>query len=122
MLRALLASSRPLLSRARVATLPAPIHAHAHCHPHLKAATPALARGMKVRASVKVMCDGCSVVIRKGRVYVICSQNAKHKQVGLLRLRCLTRFLLSVLAAPGLKTRLALLGQSARALYTLHPS
>ncbi|KAI1797924.1 ribosomal protein L36-domain-containing protein, partial [Ganoderma leucocontextum] len=40
-----------------------------------------LARGMKVRASVKVMCDGCSVVKRKGRVYIICSKNPKHKQV-----------------------------------------
>lgn len=36
---------------------------------------------MKVRASVKVMCDGCSVVKRKGRVYIICSKNPKHKQV-----------------------------------------
>nr|BAC75956.1 mitochondrial ribosomal protein L36 [Coprinopsis cinerea] len=35
---------------------------------------------MKVRASVKVMCDGCSVVRRKGRVYVVCSRNPKHKQ------------------------------------------
>jgi large subunit ribosomal protein L36 len=44
--------------------------------------TPAVqSRGMKVRSSVKVMCDGCSVVKRKGRVYVICSKNAKHKQV-----------------------------------------
>ncbi|KAJ7597013.1 ribosomal protein L36-domain-containing protein, partial [Mycena floridula] len=42
---------------------------------------PELARGMKVRASVKVMCDGCSVVKRKGRVYIICSKNPKHKQV-----------------------------------------
>ncbi|EDR15583.1 uncharacterized protein LACBIDRAFT_243094 [Laccaria bicolor S238N-H82] len=36
---------------------------------------------MKVRSSVKVMCDGCSVVRRKGRVYVVCSKNPKHKQV-----------------------------------------
>ncbi|KAI6162167.1 ribosomal protein L36-domain-containing protein, partial [Pisolithus thermaeus] len=42
---------------------------------------PTLARGMKVRSSVKVMCDGCSIVIRKGRVYVVCSKNPKHKQV-----------------------------------------
>lgn len=39
------------------------------------------ARGMKVRSSVKLMCDGCSVVKRKGRVYVICARNPKHKQV-----------------------------------------
>ncbi|KAG2751972.1 hypothetical protein P692DRAFT_20661429, partial [Suillus brevipes Sb2] len=44
-------------------------------------AIPSMARGMKVRSSVKVMCDGCSVVKRKGRVYVVCSKNPKHKQV-----------------------------------------
>ncbi|WVQ81011.1 hypothetical protein IAT38_003118 [Cryptococcus sp. DSM 104549] len=37
-------------------------------------------RGMKVRSSVKRFCDGCSVVRRKGRVYVICAKNPKHKQ------------------------------------------
>lgn len=42
---------------------------------------PPLARGMKVRSSVKRMCEGCAVVIRKGRVYVVCSRNPKHKQV-----------------------------------------
>ncbi|KAJ6621729.1 ribosomal protein L36-domain-containing protein, partial [Mycena sp. CBHHK59/15] len=36
---------------------------------------------MKVRASIKTMCEGCSVVRRKGRLYVICSKNPKHKQV-----------------------------------------
>ncbi|EKM61071.1 uncharacterized protein PHACADRAFT_67768, partial [Phanerochaete carnosa HHB-10118-sp] len=41
---------------------------------------PALARGMKVRSSVKVMCGGCAVVRRKGRIYIICSRNPKHKQ------------------------------------------
>lgn len=41
---------------------------------------------MKVRSSVKKFCDGCSVVRRKGRLYVICSRNPKHKQVRLRRL------------------------------------
>lgn len=36
---------------------------------------------MKVRSSVKKFCDGCSVVRRKGRLYVICSKDPKHKQV-----------------------------------------
>ena len=86
MLRALLASTRPLLSRFRPVTLP---HTHLHHHPHhalsaMPSANVVLARGMKVRASVKVMCDGCSVVKRKGRVYIICSKNPKHKQVLLL--------------------------------------
>ena len=85
MLRALLASTRPLLSRVRPAALP-----HLHVHPHLhhvpsvaQSANAVLARGMKVRASVKLMCDGCSVVKRKGRIYIICSKNPKHKQVRL---------------------------------------
>lgn len=53
-------------------------------------------RGMKVRSSVKKFCDGCSVVRRKGRLYVICSKDPKHKQVCLsalivsaaLQIRC----------------------------------
>ena len=35
---------------------------------------------MKVRASVKKICDKCKVVRRHGRVYVICSVETKHKQ------------------------------------------
>jgi large subunit ribosomal protein L36 len=34
---------------------------------------------MKVRASVKKMCDKCKVIHRRGVVRVIC-ENAKHKQ------------------------------------------
>ncbi|MFM7795029.1 MAG: 50S ribosomal protein L36, partial [Microcystis panniformis] len=34
---------------------------------------------MKVRASVKKMCEKCRVIRRRGRVMVICS-NPKHKQ------------------------------------------
>lgn len=34
---------------------------------------------MKVRASVKKMCDKCRVIRRHGRVMVICP-NPKHKQ------------------------------------------
>ncbi|KAI7428050.1 hypothetical protein KC364_g16262, partial [Hortaea werneckii] len=39
-------------------------------------------RGMKVRSSVKKLCDGCKSVRRKGGkyVYIICSKNPKHKQ------------------------------------------
>ena len=36
---------------------------------------------MKVRPSVKPMCDGCKVIKRNGKVRVICSKNPKHKQV-----------------------------------------
>ena len=35
---------------------------------------------MKVRASVRKMCDRCKVVKRAGKVRIICS-NPKHKQV-----------------------------------------
>jgi len=34
---------------------------------------------MKVRPSVKRICDKCRIVRREGRVYVIC-ENPKHKQ------------------------------------------
>ncbi|MDP3741495.1 MAG: 50S ribosomal protein L36 [bacterium] len=34
---------------------------------------------MKVRASVKKMCNKCKIVRRKGRIFVICT-NPKHKQ------------------------------------------
>ncbi len=34
---------------------------------------------MKVRASVKPMCDKCRVIKRDGKVMIICS-NPKHKQ------------------------------------------
>ncbi|KAA0210286.1 MAG: 50S ribosomal protein L36 [Ignavibacteriaceae bacterium] len=34
---------------------------------------------MKVRSSVKKMCDNCKIIRRKGVVRVICT-NPKHKQ------------------------------------------
>nr|YP_002608411.1 ribosomal protein L36 [Pycnococcus provasolii]ACK36830.1 ribosomal protein L36 [Pycnococcus provasolii] len=34
---------------------------------------------MKVRSSVKKMCDNCRVIRRRGKVLIICS-NPKHKQ------------------------------------------
>ncbi|HWC13963.1 MAG TPA: 50S ribosomal protein L36 [Actinomycetota bacterium] len=34
---------------------------------------------MKVRPSVKKMCDKCKVITRRGRVMVICT-NPRHKQ------------------------------------------
>ncbi|ODQ51137.1 hypothetical protein SAICODRAFT_9137 [Saitoella complicata NRRL Y-17804] len=44
------------------------------------AAVSVFSRGMKVRSSVKKMCTGCASVKRKGRLYIICSKNPKHKQ------------------------------------------
>ncbi|NMB42187.1 MAG: 50S ribosomal protein L36 [Firmicutes bacterium] len=35
---------------------------------------------MKVRPSVKVMCEKCKIIRRKGKVMVIC-ENPRHKQV-----------------------------------------
>lgn len=37
-------------------------------------------RGFKVRTSVKKFCKDCYMVRRKGRVYVYCKSNGKHKQ------------------------------------------
>jgi len=36
---------------------------------------------MKVRASVKRICDKCKIVRREGKVRVICEVSPKHKQV-----------------------------------------
>lgn len=36
-------------------------------------------RMMKVRASVKPICEKCKIIRRKGKVMVIC-ENPKHKQ------------------------------------------
>lgn len=35
---------------------------------------------MKVKASVKKICAKCKTVRRKGRVYVVCTSNPRHKQ------------------------------------------
>ncbi|KAL6522958.1 hypothetical protein OROHE_016464 [Orobanche hederae] len=35
---------------------------------------------MKVRSSVKKMCEFCRTMKRRGRVYVLCTANPKHKQ------------------------------------------
>ncbi len=37
-------------------------------------------RPMKVRSSVKRMCEHCKIIRRRGVVRVICSRNPKHKQ------------------------------------------
>lgn len=37
-------------------------------------------RTFKVRTSVKKFCKDCYMVRRKGRVYVYCKSNGKHKQ------------------------------------------
>jgi large subunit ribosomal protein L36 len=36
---------------------------------------------MKVRPSVKKICEKCKVIRRHGKVRIICDVNAKHKQV-----------------------------------------
>ncbi len=35
---------------------------------------------MKVRPSVKPMCDKCKVIKRHGKVMIICEKSANHKQ------------------------------------------
>ncbi|KAI5082662.1 hypothetical protein GOP47_0002405, partial [Adiantum capillus-veneris] len=39
-----------------------------------------LAGKMKVRSAVKRLCEFCRVVKRRGRIYVLCKANPKHKQ------------------------------------------
>ncbi|GMM33665.1 putative mitochondrial 54S ribosomal protein [Saccharomycopsis crataegensis] len=38
------------------------------------------ARGYKVRSAVKKFCSECYIVRRKGKVFVLCKANKKHKQ------------------------------------------
>ena len=38
---------------------------------------------MKVRASVKRICEHCKIVRRRGVIYVVCT-NPRHKQPGLM--------------------------------------
>ncbi|ODV88229.1 hypothetical protein CANARDRAFT_190729, partial [[Candida] arabinofermentans NRRL YB-2248] len=38
------------------------------------------ARSYKVRTAVKRFCSECYVARRKGRVYILCKANPKHKQ------------------------------------------
>jgi large subunit ribosomal protein L36 len=35
---------------------------------------------MKVRSSVKKICDSCKIIRRKGTIRVICKKNPRHKQ------------------------------------------
>jgi large subunit ribosomal protein L36 len=35
---------------------------------------------MKVKPSVKRICDRCKIIRRRGRIIVICSSNPRHKQ------------------------------------------
>lgn len=37
-------------------------------------------RSLKTRTSVKKFCKDCYMVRRKGRLYVYCKSNGKHKQ------------------------------------------
>jgi large subunit ribosomal protein L36 len=35
---------------------------------------------MKVRPSVKRLCENCRVIKRHGKILIICNSNPKHKQ------------------------------------------
>lgn len=87
------ATPRAPIASAVTATTPLrTICSHSHTHNARPNTTPSATtsqslslqqqtRTMKVRSSIKKFCDGCSVVRRKGRLYVICSKDPKHKQV-----------------------------------------
>ena len=35
---------------------------------------------MKVRSAVRRLCNSCRIVRRRGRIYVVCKRNPRHKQ------------------------------------------
>lgn len=81
----LLRASVPVIRQAVASARPMPALAvQGPAMPRVLTAQPVappMVRGMKVRAAVKKMCNCCAIVRRKGRLYVICSKNPKHKQV-----------------------------------------
>ena len=84
-LRPLLVSTRALAFQSRLRLAALPSTSLAACgHRHEVGVTAVVIgglRGMKVRSAVRKFCEGCSIVRRKGKVYVICSLNPKLKQV-----------------------------------------
>lgn len=54
-------------------------HFAGRCPGVVSVASVAEIRAMKVRASVKRMCDKCKIVRRKGVIRVVC-ENPRHKQ------------------------------------------
>jgi ribosomal protein L36 len=48
---------------------------------------------MKVRASIKKLCETCRIVRRRGRLYVICKGNPKVGDDGALRSEELVAYL-----------------------------
>ena len=35
---------------------------------------------MKVRSSIRRICEGCKIVRRRGKMYVVCRLDVRHKQ------------------------------------------
>ena len=46
-------------------------------HPSFPLLILAFSPAMKVRTAVKRLCDTCRIVLRRGRVYVVCKANPK---------------------------------------------
>lgn len=56
-------------------------HEHAHSNIHIQPSFMVnMARSYKIRTAVKKFCSHCYIARRKGRVYVLCKANPKHKQ------------------------------------------
>ncbi|KZT51540.1 hypothetical protein CALCODRAFT_460337 [Calocera cornea HHB12733] len=70
-------SLRSFLRPSAQSRLQPPIFVHNHAQGEQHAL---MTRGMKVRSAMKLFCEGCRMVKRKGRIYVICSKDPKHKQ------------------------------------------
>ena len=71
-LKRLMVASRPLLTST--------INAGLNQLPRIALTQFNPIRTFKVKTSVKKMCKECYMVRRKGKVYVYCKANGKHKQ------------------------------------------
>eukprot|EP00042_Codosiga_hollandica_P021574 m.75944 g.75944 ORF g.75944 m.75944 type:complete len:83 (-) comp50424_c0_seq1:73-321(-) len=68
--------------RAGVRTLLPPVTNVAMCAPAqgFFSLFPLQVREYRVRTAIKRRCDSCQIVRRKGRLYVICKREGRHKQ------------------------------------------
>jgi large subunit ribosomal protein L36 len=55
-------------------------HAHTNMRMNVQPSLFNVARSYKIRTAVKKFCSECYIARRKGRVYVLCKANQKHKQ------------------------------------------
>lgn len=64
---------------------------YSSCSPRQEAAA-----AMKVKASIKRLCEACRIVKRRGRLYVVCKENRKVRLVAFLQDEALTSSCITV--------------------------